>query len=224
MIAVMLCMLPLSLLAESKAIRFLGIPVDGPKSEMIEKIKAKGFTYHITEDYFTGYYYGYPVYVFVQLENRVVNRIIVYDIPQCNQKEIKKRFNELCTKFDRDKRYRSLSDSIVKIRQNEDILKEMRLHQKQYRGLYAQGRTTRADSLAIQEALRKTDSPVSIETKYKTESLRESRRRIHVKAMKRVTPICDGVNKSVVWFAISEKFKKFGMILVYDNLNNFSGC
>ena len=224
LIATILFWLPFTILAQNNSTHFLGIPVDGPKSEMIEKIKDKGFTYYVAEDYFTGYYYGYPVYLFVQAERGVVNRIIVYDIPQRSEKDIKKRFNAICHGFEKNNRYASLNEKSVKIPKKENLHHEITVHKKKYIALYNQIRTTKEDSLAIQKALLEADTIIPINKKLQITSLSERRRRIHVKALRRVTALCDGEHKRVVWFTISEKFNKYAMILVYDNLNNFPGC
>lgn len=224
LIAAILFWLPLTICAQNKTTHFLGIPVDGPKDEMIEKLKNKGFTYYIAEDYFTGYYYGYPVYLFVQAEHGVVNRVIVYDIPQRSEKEIKKRFNAICDKFGKSNRYVSLIDHSVKIPKDEDILHEMTVNKKRYRGIYNQIRTTKEDSLAIHTALVEADTIIPLNKKFRITSLSERRRRIHVKALRHAVGQYGGEHKRVVWFTVSEKFKKYAMILVYDNLNNFPGC
>ena len=41
----MLLLLSISIYAQQNVTKFLGIPVDGSKAAMIQKLKAKGFTY-----------------------------------------------------------------------------------------------------------------------------------------------------------------------------------
>lgn len=41
--------------------QFLGIPVDGTKIDMIQKLKAKGFTYNATNDVLEGEFNGQNV-------------------------------------------------------------------------------------------------------------------------------------------------------------------
>ncbi len=52
--------------------RFLGIPIDGTRSEMISKLKAKGFTSVPGTDMLEGEFNGKNVYVNVQTNNRKV--------------------------------------------------------------------------------------------------------------------------------------------------------
>jgi hypothetical protein len=46
----MLLILPIALYAQKDVTQFLGIPVDGNKSEMIQKLKDKGFTINPHEE------------------------------------------------------------------------------------------------------------------------------------------------------------------------------
>ena len=58
---------------------FLGIPVDGTKSAMIQKLKAKGYTYNATLDILEGEFNGQPVFISVVTENNKVYRICLLD-------------------------------------------------------------------------------------------------------------------------------------------------
>ncbi len=51
----LLCIMTMTMYAQQKDVtKFLGIPVDGTKSAMIQKLKAKGFTYDATKDVLRG--------------------------------------------------------------------------------------------------------------------------------------------------------------------------
>ena len=65
-VAVM-CLCSFVLCAQKEVTTFLGIPVDGTKSEMIEKLKAKGFKYETLDenDFLTGEFNGMDVHIFV---------------------------------------------------------------------------------------------------------------------------------------------------------------
>lgn len=52
--------------------KFLGIPVDGTKTEMIQKLKAKGFTYNQRLDCLEGEFNGREVKIFVVTNNNKV--------------------------------------------------------------------------------------------------------------------------------------------------------
>ena len=64
--AVVLFVLSASVYAQKDVTRFLGIPIDGSKSEMIRKLKAKGFEKDpYMEDFLTGEFNGTDVKVAV---------------------------------------------------------------------------------------------------------------------------------------------------------------
>ena len=50
----MLLLLSISIYAQQNVTKFLGIPVDGSKADMIQKLKEKGFTYNTTTDRLEG--------------------------------------------------------------------------------------------------------------------------------------------------------------------------
>lgn len=54
--------------------KFLGIPVDGSKTSMIQKLKQKGFTYNSYADCLTGEFNGRKVNLFVATNNNKVWR------------------------------------------------------------------------------------------------------------------------------------------------------
>ena len=72
-----LLMLSISVCAQQKDVtRFLGIPVDGSKSEMIRKLKAKGFESNpYDEGILTGEFNGTMVNVYVLTNNNKVFRL-----------------------------------------------------------------------------------------------------------------------------------------------------
>ena len=51
--------------AQKDVTTFLGIPVDGYKNEMKQKLIAKGFTYDSNNDLFEGEFNGYDVNVYI---------------------------------------------------------------------------------------------------------------------------------------------------------------
>ena len=69
-------MLSVTLYAQKDVTQFLGIPVDGYKPEMIQKLKTKGFTINpLTKDVLDGEFNGTDVNVFIATNNNKVWRI-----------------------------------------------------------------------------------------------------------------------------------------------------
>ena len=70
----------MTLVAQSDVTKFLGIPVDGFKPEMIRKLKAKGFVEHpYRTDELVGELNGRDVEVAVVTDNNKVYRIFLRD-------------------------------------------------------------------------------------------------------------------------------------------------
>jgi len=118
---------------------FLGIPVDGTKSAMIQKLKAKGFTYDATLDMLEGEFNGQPVFLSVVTENNKVYRICIFDKNETTESQIKIRFNTLCRQFEKNGKYLPMNDH-QEIGESEDISYEMLVHKKDYQaGFYQVG-------------------------------------------------------------------------------------
>ena len=76
--------------------KFLGIPVDGYKPAMIEKLKAKGFTSTTWDkDALEGEFNGTEVLLSIATNNNKVWRIMLADKINQGETDIKIRFNKL---------------------------------------------------------------------------------------------------------------------------------
>ena len=64
---------------DSNTIKFLGIPVDGTKKEMISKLQEKGYKYDASYDVLFGEFNGKDVTISVQTVNNRVWRIAIID-------------------------------------------------------------------------------------------------------------------------------------------------
>ena len=117
--------------AQEDVIKFLGIPVDGTKQEMIQKLKSKGFTYNQREDYLHGEFNGEQVSIQVQTQNNKVWRIAIVDNTSRSEGQIKIRFNRLVAQFENNSKYTPAEESQT-IDENEDIGYEISVHDKQY--------------------------------------------------------------------------------------------
>ena len=84
----------LTVSAQKSVTKFLGIPVDGFKSEMKQKLIAKGFEYNSYSDDFSGEFNGVEVYLSIVTNNNKVWRITVVDKVELNETDIKIRFNK----------------------------------------------------------------------------------------------------------------------------------
>lgn len=152
-LVIMMLMLPIILYAQKDVTQFLGIPVDGNKSEMIQKLKDKGFTVNPhEEDVLDGEFNGIDVRIIIATNNNKVRRIAVVDANPTSEANIKIRFNNLLQQFQNNKKYLYTPDSTIAkytISQDEDISYELLVNKKPYQLIFYQ-RTAVYDSLTLQ--------------------------------------------------------------------------
>ncbi len=118
---VILLAISIALHAQQEVTRFLGIPVDGEKSVMIQKLKAKGFRYNSTLDCLEGEFNGRQVLLVVATNNNKVWRIMVMDAIASSEVDIRIRFNELCRQFQKNKKYMAISSDDYFLSEDENI-------------------------------------------------------------------------------------------------------
>lgn len=120
----------LNSVAQKDVTKFLGIPVDGTKAEMIRKLKAKGFQ---TSQYSTvdlvGEFNGADVYISIITNNNKVFRIVVEDQISLNETDIKIRFNQLCRQFENNSKYYNPYGN-QSIGNNESVFSKMLLNER----------------------------------------------------------------------------------------------
>lgn len=131
-----LLMLSVALHAQKEVTKFLGIPVDGSKSSMIQKLKNKGFVYDPSADYLKGEFNGQQVDVFIVTNNNRVYRIMVCDKNDWDEGQIKIRYNTLCRQFANNQKYVPLDAE--ELSERENISYEMTVNKKEYQATYAQ--------------------------------------------------------------------------------------
>ena len=140
-----------SVFAQKEVTKFLGIPVDGSPTEMIKKLKAKGFT--TDEDFMQaiklggvdwdgpewliGRFNGEKVRVSLHVEQNKVWRIYLSDKDNRDETQIKIRFNTLVRQFENNDKYVPLSDEQT-IADDEDISYQMTVNNKQYDAAFVQ--------------------------------------------------------------------------------------
>ena len=117
--------------------KFLGIPVDGFKPEMIKKLKAKGFTEDTSEGMLTGEFNGTEVYVTPVTNNNKVFRIGLIDKTSQSERDIIIRFNRLCRQFENNQNYANpIGDQTIP--DDEDISYELTVNNKRYEAIFYQ--------------------------------------------------------------------------------------
>ena len=132
-------MTTIALFAQEKkdVTKFLGIPVDGYKSEMISKLKAKGFTESTKiNGCLEGELNGHDVYLGVETNNNKVCRIIVMYKDSHNQTNIRMHFNNLLHQFENNSKYIGYNNEPIS--ENENLVDEISVKNKRYNALFYQ--------------------------------------------------------------------------------------
>ena len=136
---VVLLTITISGFAQKDVTKFLGIPVDGSKSEMIQKLKEKGFEGFVSADLgevLMGEFNGRKVLIGIITNNNKVYRIALMDEQSVDEINIKNRFNTLCYQFYNNSKYTSTNDYTIS--EDEDISYEMSVHKKRYEAVFYQ--------------------------------------------------------------------------------------
>lgn len=116
---------------DNNTIKFLGIPVEGNKKEMISKLQAKGYEYDSSADALFGEFNGTNVIISVQTVNNRVWRIAIVDANVNNDEaNIKIRFNRLFEQLSNNGKYEVVDGN--KLGEKDDISYEMTVHKKRY--------------------------------------------------------------------------------------------
>lgn len=212
-----LALFAVALYAQKDVTTFLGIPIDGYKSEMKQKLISKGYIPKKVGDneFLEGEFNGTDVRIYIATNNNKVYRIMLCDANTRNEADIKIRFNKLISQFKNNKRYISLEDYTLS--DSEDISYEMTVHNKNYDALFYQvPDMEKIDTLAMQEQARnemlKKYSPEQLE--HPNEEIAQDWQNIAMKLG------MDMFFKKHVWFRICELYGDYYITMYYDNEYN----
>ena len=134
---VALCLISIVAFAQKDVTKFLGIPVDGTKTQMIQKLKAKGFVYNQQKDILKGEFNGEQVEISVQTQGNKVWRLAVSDVKGRDEGQIKIRYNKLINQFKNNENYMAISEN-EELSEDEDIRYKMIVDNKQYQTAFYQ--------------------------------------------------------------------------------------
>ncbi|MDR1724994.1 MAG: hypothetical protein LBR28_01180 [Bacteroidales bacterium] len=210
-----LLIVSIALYGQKDVTKFLGIPVDGTKAEMIQKLKAKGYTSStLDKDVLVGEFNGRDVNIHVATNNNKVWRIAVIDVLETDERQIKIKFNNLCKQFENNKNYVSLLLDQT-LSDEEKISYEMTVHAKQYQAVFYQ-EPANVDTAAMTEEFNSF-----LLTKYTEEELANPTEEMKSKMnTDLITYMSEKLLKKTVWFTIVEDYGKYSIIMFYDNKYN----
>ena len=208
----MLLISSLFIYAQQDVTKFLGIPVDGSKSEMIQKLKAKGYTSSpLDKDVLVGEFNGADVNIHVVTNNNKVYRRMICDVNNMDERAIQIRFNRLCEQFVNNSKYSSLPLEEYMIPDDEDISYEITVHKKRYEAVFYQKTDETFMAKQIEAAF----------PQYTKEQLANPSEELRAEIVNFVTQY---ISKKAVWFMINERLGKYCITMYYDNeYNNANG-
>ena len=212
-----MAIMAISMSAQNDVTTFLGIPVDGFKSEMKQKLVSKGFVPKKvgTNEFLEGEFNGTDVRVYIVTNNNKVYRIMLCDANTQNEANIKIRFNKLVSQFENNKRYFSLDKYTLS--DEENISYEMTVNKKNYDALFYQvPNMEKVDTLALQKKVHN-----ELLSKYTEAELKNPSEEITKEIQNTAIKIgMEMMFMKPVWFRICESYGEYYITMFYDNEYN----
>lgn len=222
---VLLMLVSVTASAQKDVTKFLGIPVDGYKSEMKKKLIAKGFAYNAQNDFLEGEFNGRDVHVYIATNNNKVWRIMVCDKNTSDEGDIKIRFNNLCRQFAKNKKYLAVNmgESDYTLSDSEDISYEMLVHHKRYDASYFQiPDPSSVDTLAIQSRVKEALLQEYTQEEIDNPSDKQREKMKSIATREAAGIALEMMEKKLVWFTICENYGQYYITMYYDNEYNHS--
>lgn len=207
-------LLGLELMAQEDVTKFLGIPVTGSKTAMIQKLKAKGYTYNASKDCLEGEFNGMDVRIYVVTNNNKVYRIMVEDKYGFDDVEIISHYNVLLRQFEQNKRYIPYSNDNKLIDKDEDVSHRLITSNYRYEAAFIQ--TGVIDSVQknkeIDEIFHSRNRDIDIYQMSQEERQAEMNNCYEQWKSKH--------ENKLVWFMIQRDISRYKINLFYDNVYN----
>ena len=206
-------------------LKFLGIPVDGSKSEMVTALKSKGFRYDSNSGFLVGDFNGRESHIGIVENHGKVYRVVVFDANTYDAGEIRIRFNNLIHQFENSngKYYYIVQNEIIP--EDEDISYEINVHDKQYSATFIYNPLYGNDELR---------DKVINEVKLSLEEIKDEKTTVGITygefysdkdlynqlILSTVRMAAIQMSNGSVWFKIFEYYGKYYIGIYYDNLIN----
>lgn len=197
--------------------KFLGIPIDGTKSGMIQKLRAKGFTYNSSTGVLKGTFNGERVNLYVVTNNNKVYRILVEPNNSWDEGQIKIRYNNLFSQFiDNGKYYYLSHDSI----DNVDLEYQMFVKNKVFQTVMIQLPGSINDPTfrkKVEDAYLSNFKSSTQDDKYENLTNMDDPLIFNTACMLYANNYSD----NIVWFTIDrEGNNRYRLLIYYDNMKN----
>ena len=202
-------------------LKFLGIPVDGSKSEMVAALKSKGFEYDSESDFLIGDFNGKKSEIGIVENHGKVYRVVVFDADTYDAGEIRIRFNNLIHQFENSNGKYYYIDQNEMIPEDEDISYEINVHDKQYSATFIYNPLYGNDELKdklVNEVVE--ENKLLLEKKGITPEEFYSDKDNYIQVFSSIVDKIFQMSNGSVWFQIFEYYGKYYIGLYYDNLIN----
>ena len=206
-------------------LKFLGIPVDGSKSEMVAALKDKGFRYDSNSGFLVGDFNGRESHIWIVENHGKVYRVVVFDANTSDEGQIRIRFNNLIHQFENSNGKYYYINQNDKIPEDEDISYEISVNNKQYSAEFIYNPLYGNDELRdrlVNEVIEelglekikdeKTAGGITYGEFYSDKDNYLISSLVGLKIIQ--------MSNSSVWFKIFEHYGKYFIGIYYDNLVN----
>ena len=200
-------------------LKFLGIPVDGSKSEMVKALKAKGFEYDSESGFLIGNFNGKKSQIAIAENHGKVYRVVIFNADTYDEGQIKVMFNNLIHQFENNDKYFYIFPNNI-IPEDEDIHYEILVNKTQYIAEFMYNPLYGNDELRdrlINEAVEESEEVIKNGKNIEFYSDKDNYDRLvsSIAGLKVIQ-----MSNSSVWFKIFEHYGKYYIGLYYDNLRN----
>ena len=206
-------------------LKFMGIPIDGTKEEVIAQLENKGFRYNSLKGCHTGEFNGTTVDISVVTNHDLVYRICVI-YPQQPEHEIIPEFNVLLSQFNRNKKYFALSKN-PPIPTDEHITYERLTNHKEYSAHFAYispDLFSEKEADQLRELMGKASEMSQEEINSMVQSMMESwvedKSKITEDEALAIYQRLSSILHGKVWFTIVEGLAQYNIVIYYDNVKN----
>lgn len=133
---ILLLIASVEMYAQNNITTFLGIPVDGTKSSMIQQLQQKGFIYNQKKDMLEGEFNGEDVFIEIKTQKGKVYAIAVIYHRSHDAKVVKMTYEQLCIQLQNNPKYMVLSEDSLP--ESKDLDYEMTINKRLYSSCYIQ--------------------------------------------------------------------------------------
>lgn len=215
--AILIALLSITTFAQKDVTKFLGIPVDGTKAEMIRKLKAKGFQeMPYSDGVLEGEFNGKTVNIYIATNSNKVWRIMIVDKYSIDKENIISRYNQLLSQFE------NKPSKYTKIIGDKFTFTSLDFHEKIFNYYISNNKFTAGFIQESEQSVFDKIKPKLLK-KYTIDQINNpdaiTYADIHIETLY----YSESATK-LVWFKIDEEHDGYKIVMFYDNtLNEANG-